>query len=83
MKSVIIFTTKNYAQIQTLEIDIPYIPRIGEIIELENDFSEVDEFFIYDIRHKLSKTLKPVIYAREWFNGDRYVELAQNGWLPN
>jgi len=82
MKVTIIFTTKNFAIIATKDFDVSYLPRIGEIIEFENDFSDVCEFFIYDIKHQLKTDLKPIIYAREWFNGDRYAELASNGWLP-
>jgi len=81
MKANLVLTTKNYAIIKELEIDIEYLPRIGEIIQFETEFSDTDEFFIYDIIHKLTNKLIPTIKAREWFNGDRYVELSQNGWL--
>lgn len=71
-------TTKNYAVIQEITLKSDSVPRIGELVSLEQD----KEYFVYEVKYKLndSNTLIPHLRCLEWLEGDRYLEMAQQGW---
>lgn len=82
MDILLTLTTKNYTVIQDLTLHSESVPRIGEVISIE----ENKEYFVYEVKYERdnSNMLIPHLWCREWFEGnDRYVEMAQQGWhLP-
>ncbi len=77
MDITFILQTKNYALIKETIIKSSALPRIGEVIVLSEQ-----EYFVYEVKYKLNddNILTPHLWCREWFEGDRYVEMALQGW---
>ena len=76
--------TKNYSLYPNhpVEIESDFLPRIGEIIELDVPLGSFDELFVFDIRYEMTgSSLTPHVHAREWHRGDRALELQERGWL--
>lgn len=77
-------TTKNYALYADKELAIKsdFVPRVGEVITA--DFGlDTDQLFVFKIEYEIDAThgLIPNLYCREWYEGDRKVELLDQGWL--
>ena len=82
MEIVCKLQTKNYATLKDIVITSHTLPRVGEIIIIKDDEDKDEEYFVYEVKYKLDKnnSLTPHLYCRQWYKGDRYLELAQQGW---
>ena len=72
--------TKNYSLIKYLTLKSSFVPRVGEVICIE-----ADEYFVLEVKYVLddTNTLIPALRCREWFDGDRYLELSEQGWCQS
>lgn len=89
MKIKLELHTKNGALITTepIEIESEVVPRVGEVIDLGDrsptNTGNVTTFFVLEINHVHEDSgLVPHLTCRQWWKGDRLLELQQLGWLP-
>ena len=85
MKIRMTLYSKNWAIFEgydPLEMDAESVPRVGEIIDMGVNFpEEVTTFIVCDVTWENDDSnLVPVLKCHQWLNGDRQMELEDNGW---
>ncbi len=80
--------SKNMALIMEVSIDAAYVPRVGEVINfhgnpnISNDYKDTLDFFVYEVTYTTeNNVLIPELNCRQWWHGDRRIELEEQGWL--
>lgn len=80
---------KNWAKFTGYDeyiIDAVAVPRVGEIIDLgedfEKDWGHPSTFIVIDVVWKqLNGVLTPKLECHRWFEGNRQHELESRGWV--
>jgi hypothetical protein len=69
-------------------VQMPSLPRVGELVSLKEKLDGTYDFIVYDVRYEESQNFMPILHCESFhnpaFGGEsRSFHLAQADWFPN